>query len=86
MKISGFTYVRNGFKYGYPFIPSIQSLLPLVDELIVVVGDSAGGGLTLALLSILASDKTKGVVQPVIEGSFKALPPAAEPDDLSDLV
>lgn len=40
IKISGFTYVRNGFKYGYPFIPSIQSLLPLVDELIVVVGDS----------------------------------------------
>ncbi len=43
MKISGFTYVRNGFKYGYPFIPSIQSLLPLVDELIVVVGDSEDG-------------------------------------------
>lgn len=34
-------------------------------ERIVVVGDSAGGGLTLALLSILAADKTKGVVQPV---------------------
>jgi len=40
MKISGFTYVRNGFQYGYPFLASIQSLLPLVDELIVVVGDS----------------------------------------------
>ncbi|QIB35282.1 alpha/beta hydrolase [Ancylobacter pratisalsi] len=34
-------------------------------ERIVVVGDSAGGGLTLALLSILATDKTSGVVQPV---------------------
>lgn len=34
-------------------------------ERIVVVGDSAGGGLTLALLSIFAADKTKGVVQPV---------------------
>jgi len=43
MKISGFTFVRNGFTYGYPFIPSIQSLLPLVDELIVVVGDSTDG-------------------------------------------
>jgi glycosyltransferase involved in cell wall biosynthesis len=40
MIISGFTYVRNGFTYGYPFIQSIQSLLPLVDELIVVVGNS----------------------------------------------
>ncbi|RVA53678.1 steryl acetyl hydrolase, partial [Mesorhizobium sp. M7A.F.Ca.US.001.01.1.1] len=34
-------------------------------ERIVVVGDSAGGGLTLALLSILAADKTKGLMQPV---------------------
>ncbi len=34
-------------------------------ERIVIVGDSAGGGLTLALLSILAADKTKGVAQPV---------------------
>jgi glycosyltransferase involved in cell wall biosynthesis len=43
MKISGFTYVRNGFTYGYPFIPSIKSLLPIVDELVVVVGDSTDG-------------------------------------------
>lgn len=34
-------------------------------ERIVVVGDSAGGGLTLSLLSILAADKTKGTVRPV---------------------
>ncbi len=34
-------------------------------ERIVVAGNSAGGGLTLALLSILAADKTKGMVQPV---------------------
>lgn len=34
-------------------------------ERIVVVGDSAGGGLTLSLLSILAADTTKGMVQPV---------------------
>lgn len=33
-------------------------------ERIVVVGDSAGGGLTLSLLSILAADKRKGTVQP----------------------
>lgn len=34
-------------------------------ERIVVVGDSAGGGLALALLSILAVEKTEGIVQPV---------------------
>lgn len=42
-KISGFTYVRNGFMYNYPFLQSIQSLLPIVDEMIVVVGDSKDG-------------------------------------------
>ncbi|MBZ9936634.1 alpha/beta hydrolase [Mesorhizobium sp. BR1-1-16] len=34
-------------------------------ERIVVVGDSAGGGLTLALLSILAADRAKGTVLPL---------------------
>ncbi|TPI25814.1 alpha/beta hydrolase [Mesorhizobium sp. B3-2-1] len=34
-------------------------------ERIVIVGDSAGGGLTLSLLSTIAADKTKGMVQPV---------------------
>lgn len=34
-------------------------------ERIAVVGDSAGGGLTLALLSILASDRARGLMQPV---------------------
>jgi len=43
IKISGFTYVRNGFTYGYPFLASIRSLLPIVDELVVVVGDSTDG-------------------------------------------
>jgi acetyl esterase/lipase len=32
---------------------------------IVVAGDSAGGGLTLALLSILAAEKAEGTLQPV---------------------
>lgn len=41
--ISGFTFVRNGFDFGYPFLQSIQSILPVVDELIVIVGDSTDG-------------------------------------------
>ncbi|MBW8051693.1 MAG: glycosyltransferase [Cytophagales bacterium] len=40
MKISGFTIVRNGVKYDYPFIEAIQSVLPVCDEFIVVVGNS----------------------------------------------
>ena len=41
MKISGFTFVRNGILMGYPFKESIMSALPLVDEFIVVVCESA---------------------------------------------
>ena len=33
-------------------------------ERIAVVGDSAGGGISLALLSILAAERTKGNLQP----------------------
>jgi hypothetical protein len=40
MKVSGFTLIRNGVKYDYPFVESIKSLLPLVNELIVAVGKS----------------------------------------------
>jgi hypothetical protein len=40
MKISGFTFIRNGVKFDYPFIESIKSLLPLCDELIIAAGNS----------------------------------------------
>jgi hypothetical protein len=40
MKLSGFTYIRNGSALHYPFIESIKSLLPIVDEFIVLVCDS----------------------------------------------
>lgn len=43
MQIDGFTYVRNGFAMGYPFLAAIQSVLPVVDRMIVVVGDSTDG-------------------------------------------
>jgi hypothetical protein len=38
MKVCGFTFVRNGVKYDYPFLESILSLLPLCDEVVVAVG------------------------------------------------
>ncbi len=40
MTVSGFTFIRNGIKFDYPFRESMNSLLPLVDELVVAVGDS----------------------------------------------
>jgi len=41
MKISGFTFIRNGNLMGYPFKESISSALPLVDEFVVAVCESA---------------------------------------------
>jgi glycosyltransferase involved in cell wall biosynthesis len=38
VKISGFTFLRNGQKLGYPFVESIRSVLPLVDEFVVALG------------------------------------------------
>ncbi|MFM2296159.1 MAG: hypothetical protein RLZZ350_2572 [Verrucomicrobiota bacterium] len=38
MKISGFTFLRNGQKLGYPFVESIRSVLPLVDEFVIALG------------------------------------------------
>ncbi|MCX6209318.1 MAG: glycosyltransferase family 2 protein [Bacteroidetes bacterium] len=43
MKVSAFTYVRNGFTIDYPFLEAIKSVLPVVDEFIVVIGDSNDG-------------------------------------------
>ena len=38
MKVSGFTFLRNGQKYGYPFVASIRSILPIVDEFVIALG------------------------------------------------
>lgn len=38
MKISGFTFLRNAVINGYPFVESICSLLPIVDEFVIAIG------------------------------------------------
>lgn len=43
MRISGLSFIRNGVSLGYPFVEAIRSALPLVDEMIVVVGASTDG-------------------------------------------
>ena len=55
MKVSGYTFIRNGVLLSYPFIESIKSALPLCDEFIVAVGNSDDN--TLALLQAIDSDK-----------------------------
>ena len=57
MKISGFTFIRNGTLLGYPFIESICSALPLCDEFVVAVGDSEDD--TLARIEAINSNKIR---------------------------
>jgi len=38
MRVSGFTFLRNGQVLGYPFIESIRSILPIVDEFVIALG------------------------------------------------
>ena len=45
MKVSGFSFIRNGNDLGYPFVASIRSLLPLCDEVVVNVPRSTDGTL-----------------------------------------
>lgn len=69
MKISGFTYVRNGFEYQYPFIASIKSLLPIVEELIVVVGNSSDG--TRKAIEELEEEKIR-IVDSIWDNSLRS--------------
>jgi len=55
--ISGFTFIRNGVELGFPFEASIRSLLPLVDEFVVVVGKSNDD--TLARIHAIGSPKIR---------------------------
>lgn len=57
MFVSGFTFIRNAVKFDYPFLESIRSLLPLVDELIISAGNSDDK--TNELLQSLNNDKIK---------------------------
>jgi hypothetical protein len=57
MKVSAFTFIKNGQILGYPFIQSIQSILPIVDEFIINVGQSEDD--TLALIQSINDPKIR---------------------------
>jgi hypothetical protein len=59
MKISGFTFTKNATKLYYPVKASIECLLPLVDEFIVVLGDCDDDDQTEEEIKSIGSDKIK---------------------------
>lgn len=57
MKISGFTIIRNAIINDYPVVESISSILPIVDEMIVLVGNS--------------DDDTEGMIRSINDPKIK---------------
>ena len=57
MKVSAFTFIKNGQILGYPFLQSIKSILPIVDEFIINVGESEDN--TLELIKSLNDRKIR---------------------------
>ena len=57
MKVSAFTFIKNGQILGYPFLESIQSILPIVDEFVINVGESEDE--TLSLIQSIDNPKVR---------------------------
>ena len=57
MKVSAFTFIKNGQILGYPFVESIQSILQIVDEFVINVGESEDD--TLLLIKSIPSKKIR---------------------------
>jgi len=59
MIISGFTMVRNATKLYYPVKASILSILPVVDEFVIALGDSDADDRTLQEIESIGSPKIR---------------------------
>ena len=57
LKVSGFTFIKNGEILGYPFLESIKSVLPILDELVIAVGNSDDN--TLQKIKSIKSNKIR---------------------------
>jgi hypothetical protein len=68
MTISGFTFIRNAIKYDFPILEAITSILPIVDEFIVNVGQSEDD--TLGLIRSIKDERIK-IVESVWDETMK---------------
>ncbi|MFH1761109.1 MAG: glycosyltransferase family 9 protein, partial [bacterium] len=69
MKISGFTFIKNGIINDYPFIESINSILPLVDEFMINYG--------------ISDDKTLDLINGIQDSRIKIIESQWNPDSRS---
>lgn len=59
MMLSGFSFVRNGIKLYYPVVESICSILPLVDEFVIAVGQGDADDTTREQIAAIGDPKIK---------------------------
>jgi hypothetical protein len=59
MKISGFTMGKNAHKLYYPLRYAIESILPLVDEFVVALGDSDDDDTSRKEIDAIGSEKIR---------------------------
>ncbi len=59
MKISGFTFIKNGDKLYIPTKESILSILPICDEFVIALGDCDADDKTEELIASINSPKIK---------------------------
>ena len=57
MKVAGFTIIKNAVVNDFPIVEAIRSILPVVDEMIVLIGDSTDE--TIALIESIGDPKIK---------------------------
>ena len=57
MKIAGFTIIKNAVTNDFPIVEAIRSILPVVDEMSVLIGDSTDD--TIALIEAIGDPKIK---------------------------
>ncbi len=57
MKVAGFTIIKNAVINDFPILEAIRSILPVVDEMIVLIGDSSDE--TVALIESIGDPKIK---------------------------
>ena len=70
MKISGFTMVRNAGKYYFPIKQSILSILPIVDEFVVALGNNDPDDNTRKEIESINSDKIRIIDRIWLEKDF----------------
>ncbi len=68
MKVTGFSFIKNAVQFQYPIVEAIQSVLPVCDDVIVVVGNSSD--VTRELVAAIDPKKIR-IIDSVWDNSLK---------------